>query len=267
MFPVGMRVLAVDDDPICLKVLENLLRKCQYEVTTTNQAVTALELLRENRNKYDLVISDVNMPDMDGFKLLELVGLEMDLPVIMLSSHGDKEFVYKGITHGAVDYLLKPVRLEELKNIWQHVIRRKKWYPQDQNRSPNRDKGGDGAGEGEQGATSNGSGDQNGKGNRKRKDQDEEDEGEGEDGNENEESGNQKKPRVVWSVELHQKFVSAVNQLGLDKAVPKKILDLMNVDGLTRENVASHLQKFRLYLKTTKLWSKPATQHGCCIWC
>ncbi|XP_011017981.1 PREDICTED: two-component response regulator ARR12 isoform X2 [Populus euphratica] len=248
MFPVGMRVLAVDDDPICLKVLENLLRKCQYEVTTTNQAVTALEMLRENRNKYDLVISDVNMPDMDGFKLLELVGLEMDLPVIMLSSHGDKEFVYKGITHGAVDYLLKPVRLEELKNIWQHVIRRKKWYPQDQNRSPNQDKGGDGAGEGDQ-VTSTGSADQNGKVNRKRKDQDEEEEGEGEDGNDNEESGNQKKPRVVWSVELHQKFVSAVNQLGLDKAVPKKILDLMNVDGLTRENVASHLQKFRLYLK------------------
>ena len=39
-------------------------------------------MLRENRNKYDLVISDVNMPDIDGFKLLELVGLEMDLPVI-----------------------------------------------------------------------------------------------------------------------------------------------------------------------------------------
>jgi two-component response regulator (ARR-B family) len=53
-----------------------------FAVTTTNQAVTALEMLRENRNKYDLVISDVNMPDMDGFKLLELVGLEMDLPVI-----------------------------------------------------------------------------------------------------------------------------------------------------------------------------------------
>lgn len=51
-------------------------------VTTTSQAITALKLLRENRNKFDLVISDVHMPDMDGFKLLEHVGLEMDLPVI-----------------------------------------------------------------------------------------------------------------------------------------------------------------------------------------
>jgi two-component response regulator (ARR-B family) len=53
--------------------------------------------------------------------------------------------------------------------------------------------------------------------------------------------GGSKKPRVVWSAELHQQFVNAVNQLGIDKAVPKRILDLMNVQGLTRENVASHL--------------------------
>ncbi|CAN6448105.1 unnamed protein product [Victoria cruziana] len=81
-FPVGMRVLAVDDDPTCLKLLESLLHLCQYHVITTSQAVTALKLLRENPDSFDLVLSDVHMPDMDGFKLLEFIGLEMDLPVI-----------------------------------------------------------------------------------------------------------------------------------------------------------------------------------------
>ncbi|GMI95052.1 hypothetical protein HRI_003174500 [Hibiscus trionum] len=245
-FPIGMRVLAVDDDPICLKVLENLLRKCQYQVTTTNQAITALKMLRENRKLYDLVISDVNMPDMDGFKLLELVGLEMDLPVIMLSAHSDTKLVMKGITHGACDYLLKPIRIEELKNIWQHVVRRKKPDSKDQIFVANQDKAQGGTGEAGQTLTS--SSDQ--KFIKKRKDQSEDEEEEGDDNeDDNEDSSTQKKPRVVWSGELHRKFVAAVNHLGLEKSVPKKILDLMNVEGLSRENVASHLQKYRLYLK------------------
>ncbi|KAI4337262.1 hypothetical protein L6164_015701 [Bauhinia variegata] len=246
-FPVGMRVLAVDDDPTCLLVLETLLRRCQYHVTTTSQATMALKMLRENKDKFDLVISDVHMPDMDGFKLLELVGLEMDLPVIMLSANGDPKLVMKGITHGACDYLLKPVRIEELKNIWQHVIRRKKFDAKDRNKGISQDKAHSGSGNGLKSAGT-GNSDQNGKMNKRRKDQDEEDE-ENENGHENDDPSTQKKPRVVWSVELHRKFVAAVNQLGIDKAVPKKILDLMNVEKLTRENVASHLQKYRLYLK------------------
>nr|XP_025688194.1 two-component response regulator ARR12 isoform X3 [Arachis hypogaea] len=198
-FPVGMRVLAVDDDPTCLKVLENLLRKCQYQV---------------------------------------------------LSGHSDTKLVMKGVTHGAVDYLLKPVRIEELKNIWQHVVRRKNFDPRDQNKGSNDKRGPNAAGEGNQSIISEDGSDQNKNLGKKRKDQTEEEEDDGEDnGEDNDDPSSQKKPRVVWSVELHRKFVAAVNQLGLDKAVPKKILDLMNVEGLTRENVASHLQKYRLYLK------------------
>lgn len=249
-FPVGMRVLAVDDDPACLKLLETLLLHCQYHVTTTNQAIKALRMLRENRDRFDLVISDVHMPDMDGFKLLELVGLEMDLPVIMLSGNGETKAVMKGITHGAVDYLLKPVRIEELRNIWQHVIRRKKFERRDQNNNDNGDefeKVQNMYSEGGQGGGPSG---RNGKLSRKRKDHNDEDEdGFEENMNESDDPSAQKKARVVWSVELHRKFVTAVNQLGLEKAVPKRILDLMNVEGLTRENVASHLQKYRLYLK------------------
>nr|QSD99768.1 MYB family transcription factor [Melilotus albus] len=192
-FPIGMRVLAVDGDPTSLLHLETQLRTCQYHVTTTSQAKTALTMLRENKDKFDLVIADVHMPDMDGLKLLELVGLEMDLPefpVILLSEYSDTELVMKAISHGACDFLVKPVRLEELKIIWQHVLRKKF-----------------------------------------------------------EDLSALKKSQFVWSVELHRKFVSAVTQLGFDKAVPKKILDLMNVENITREDVASHLEKYRLYMK------------------
>lgn len=59
-------------------------------------AKEALDILRERRDGFDIVISDVNMPDMDGFKLLEYVGLEMDLPVISkLSSTKTYNQVFK----------------------------------------------------------------------------------------------------------------------------------------------------------------------------
>ncbi|KAJ4912367.1 Two-component response regulator ARR2 [Raphanus sativus] len=247
-FPAGLRVLVVDDDPTCLMILERMLRTCLYRVTKCNRAELALSLLRQNKNGFDIVISDVHMPDMDGFKLLEHVGLEMDLPVIMMSADDSKAVVLKGVTHGAVDYLIKPVRIEALKNIWQHVVRKKRneWNVSEHSgsveettgeRQQQRDDGGD-----------NNSSSANNEGSwrssRKRK------EGEvDEQGDDKEDTSSLKKPRVVWSVELHQQFVAAVNQLGVDKAVPKKILEMMNVPGLTRENVASHLQKYRIYLR------------------
>ncbi|KAG8660185.1 transcription factor LUX [Manihot esculenta] len=58
-----------------------------------------------------------------------------------------------------------------------------------------------------------------------------------------------KRPRLVWTPQLHKRFVDVVAYLGIKNAVPKTIMQLMNVEGLTRENVASHLQKYRLYLK------------------
>jgi SHAQKYF class myb-like DNA-binding protein len=47
---------------------------------------------------------------------------------------------------------------------------------------------------------------------------------------------------VDWTPELHRRFVQAVEQLGIDKAVPSRILEIMGIDSLTRHNIASHLQ-------------------------
>lgn len=126
----------------------------------------------------------------------------------MLSAHGDPKLVMRGITHGACDYLLKPVRIEELKNIWQHVIRRRNFDSKQQNKPNNQDKEPN-AGSGCSPASA-GTSNTDQKMTKKRKDQnDEEDEHE-------EDPSTQKKPRVVWTVELHRKFVAAVNQLGID---------------------------------------------------
>ncbi|PPD88218.1 hypothetical protein GOBAR_DD14856 [Gossypium barbadense] len=55
--------------------------------------------------------------------------------------------------------------------------------------------------------------------------------------------------KVDWTPELHRRFVQAVEQLGVDKAVPSRILELMGIDCLTRHNIASHLQKYRSHRK------------------
>ncbi|TYH77732.1 hypothetical protein ES332_D04G175200v1 [Gossypium tomentosum] len=58
-----------------------------------------------------------------------------------------------------------------------------------------------------------------------------------------------RKTKVDWTPELHRRFVQAVEQLGVDKAVPSRILELMGIDCLTRHNIASHLQKYRSHQK------------------
>lgn len=123
--------------------------------------------------------------------------------VSVLSGNSDPKLVMKGITHGACDYLVKPVRLEELRNIWQHVIRRKV-ESKPQSKSNNNH---------EKSNQWNEGGDQNVKLNRKRKDEDEDVEENGHESDDDDQSS-QKKPRVVWSIDLHRKFVAAVNQLG-----------------------------------------------------
>ena len=191
------------------------------------------------------MLSDVHMPDMDGFKLLEIIQFELALPVLMMSANSDSSVVLRGIIHGAVDYLLKPVRIEELRNIWQHVVRRdyssaKSSGSEDvEASSPSKRAKTSGSNSKSEEVDRTASEMSSGKARKKptgKKGGKSVKEAEKKDVVDN---SNSKKPRVVWSAELHAQFVTAVNQLGIDKAVPKRILDLMGVQGLTRENVAT----------------------------
>ncbi|XP_015572151.3 two-component response regulator ORR26 [Ricinus communis] len=224
-FPAGLRVLVVDNDPTWSRILEKMLKKCSYQVATCGSR-DALNMLRGRKDEYDIVICDVTTSDMDGFRLLEHIGLKMDCPVIMMSVDGDASALQKGVRHGACDYLLKPIRMKELRNIWQNVFR-KRIHEVRECEILGSDQACDGPLlRGEDLASV-----------KKRKYADQK-----------ADISSAKMARLVWTVDLHQKFVKAVHQIGFDKIGPKKILDRMNVPWLTRENVAGHLQKYRLYL-------------------
>ncbi|KAL1562766.1 glucokinase [Salvia divinorum] len=71
-----------------------------------------------------------------------------------------------------------------------------------------------------------------------------------------------KKAKVDWTPELHRRFVQAVEQLGIDKAVPSRILEIMGNDSLTRHNIASHLQKYRSHRKHVRVREAEAANWG-----
>ncbi|XP_061364645.1 two-component response regulator ARR10-like isoform X2 [Gastrolobium bilobum] len=127
-FPIGMRVLLVDNDRESIFSLGTMLRSCQYQVTTATDATTVLKMLRVKmlrENKFDLVISELHMPEIDGLKLLKLMQPWMDIPVILFSNDYDKNLVMKAVTLGACDYLLKPIRIEELRIFGSMYIERR----------------------------------------------------------------------------------------------------------------------------------------------
>ena len=117
-----MRILAVDDDRNNLKMLDFLLREEGYEVLTTDNGRTALELVDSQHP--DLVILDVMMPQVDGFEVCRRIRQTMDVPIIMLSAKGETADRVSGLELGADDYLPKPFEPSELLARVKAVLRR-----------------------------------------------------------------------------------------------------------------------------------------------
>ncbi len=114
-------VLIVDDEASMRRVLEIMLTRMGYQTSTAADGVEAFQLAQEQ--SFDLVISDLRMPTMDGIELLRhLREAGLTLPVIMMTAHGSIESAIEAMRLGACDYLLRPFDVETLELAIRRVL-------------------------------------------------------------------------------------------------------------------------------------------------
>ncbi|GER28378.1 two-component response regulator ARR2 [Striga asiatica] len=181
-------------------------------------------MLIAGKSKFDLILANINSPDLHSFRLLQHA-VAMDIPIILMGFEPNAILVLQALENGAYLYLTQPITKESADCLWQCVLREKLRLAE--YRDPGQ------LAHGNLNEESNMIDSRNVFGLK-------------EEDYESSFVGNVKrKVCTEWTQELHDKFVDAVQVLGEGRCFPKEILDLMNVSGLTRMQVASHLQKCR----------------------
>ncbi len=124
-----MRVLLVEDDPTTSKSIEMMLSHANLNVYSTDLGEEGIDLAK--LYDYDLILLDLNLPDMNGHEVLRQLRLaRVDTPILILSGQDDTENKIKGFGFGADDYLTKPFHRDELVARIHAIIRRSKGHSQ-----------------------------------------------------------------------------------------------------------------------------------------
>lgn len=106
------KILIIDDEAVIRKTLREILEYEKYEIEEADNAYKALELIEEV--DYNVIISDIKMPRMNGIEFLDALKKLKDIPVIMITGHGDIDTAVESIKKGAFDFIQKPLDLNRL---------------------------------------------------------------------------------------------------------------------------------------------------------
>ena len=120
------KILFADDSPVIKKIIKRAIEAVDYELIEASDGKEALAVLSKELKDIKLILSDWNMPVMNGFELLKAVkcnNLFKHIPVIMLTTEAEKGNINKAIQAGAANYMLKPFNTEDLiKKILQCIV-------------------------------------------------------------------------------------------------------------------------------------------------
>ena len=121
------KILVVNDEPdlerLVLQQMRREIRRQQYEFVFAHNGIEALELLSQDRN-IDLVVSDINMPKMDGLALLERIpDVQPDVRSVIVSAYGDMKNIRTAMNRGAFDFVTKPVDFDDFRVTIERTLR------------------------------------------------------------------------------------------------------------------------------------------------
>ena len=117
------QILLVEDEVLSQSVISHIIKSDNYEVVVAPDGVVALMEL--GRKKFDLIISDIAMPNLDGYQLLEFIKKhQTDVPVVFLTGHTSEAEKQKGLQLGALEYISKPIDRKALLATINKIINR-----------------------------------------------------------------------------------------------------------------------------------------------
>ncbi len=122
MLKESKRILIVDDEENAREALSKILVHDGYDVSSAANGVEALNYLRSR--DADLIITDINMPEMNGLAFLrELIRSRPESNVIMLTAYGEVESYLEAMNLGAFEYINKPIRYDDLKKVINKILK------------------------------------------------------------------------------------------------------------------------------------------------
>lgn len=119
----GKSILVVDDYPAVRKAIKEIVVSLGMGVDEAENGLEAQEKLKTK--KFDMIISDLVMPEMDGFELTEALRASADfrrIPIVIISTHDDAKYIFRALHLGADDYLIKPPTVDMVKTVLARIF-------------------------------------------------------------------------------------------------------------------------------------------------
>lgn len=110
-----LNILYVEDDDVVMELFSKVLKKVFTNVVVASNGQEGLDKFKEQEFKYDFIISDIQMPEMDGLDMIaEIRKIDIDIPCILTTAHGEFDYFMRANEIGVYRYIQKPLDINEL---------------------------------------------------------------------------------------------------------------------------------------------------------